>query len=120
MKAEEQDAEFSLLGKLNRLSGIDYPDDPVLRARIKAYELAYGMQKAIPEVLAMDKETDATKKLYGMDQDVTRPFGQLCLSACRLVERGVRFVQIFHGGGGGGAWDAHSGITSNHGKPSPQ
>jgi hypothetical protein len=120
MKAEEQDAEFSLLGKLNRLSGIDYPDDPVLRARIKAYELAYGMQKAVPEVLGMEKETEATKKLYGMDQDVTRPLSQLCLSARRLVERGVRFVQIFHGGGGGGAWDAHSGIKSNHGALSAQ
>jgi hypothetical protein len=120
MKQDEQDAELSLLGKLNRLSGIDYPDDPALRARIKAYELAYGMQKAVPETLQLDKESQATRKLYGMDQDVTRPFGQLCLSARRLVERGVRFVQIFHGGGGGGAWDAHSGIKSNHGTLSAQ
>jgi Protein of unknown function (DUF1501) len=120
MSAEEQEAEFGLLGRLNRLSGIDYPDDPVLRARIKAYELAYGMQKEVPEVLDLGKETDATKKLYGIGEEPTNGFGQLCLSARRLVERGVRYVQIFHGGGGGGAWDAHSGIKSNHGTLSAQ
>jgi hypothetical protein len=117
---EEQEAELSLLGKLNRLSGIDYPDDPALRARIKAYELAFGMQTAVPETLDLHKETAATRKTYGLDQDATRPFGHLCLVARRLVERGVRFVQIFHGGGGGGAWDAHSGIKSNHGTLSAQ
>jgi hypothetical protein len=117
---EEQEAELSLLGKLNRLSGIDYPDDPALRARIKAYELAFGMQTAVPETLDLRKETAATRKTYGLDQETTRPFGQLCLVARRLVERGVRFVQIFHGGGGGGAWDAHSGIKSNHGTLSAQ
>jgi hypothetical protein len=117
---EEQAAEFSLLGKLNRLAGIDYPDDPVLRARIKAYELAFGMQTAVPETLQLDKESAATQKLYGLDQGNTRSFGRLCLTARRLVERGVRFVQIFHGGGGGGAWDAHSSIKSNHGNLAAQ
>jgi hypothetical protein len=120
VKPDEQAAELSLLGKLNRLSGIDYPDDPALRARIKAYELAYGMQTAVPETLQIEKENEATKKLYGLDQDATKPFGKLCLSARRLVERGVRFVQIFHGGGGGGAWDAHAGIKGNHGTLSAQ
>jgi hypothetical protein len=99
---------------LNRLAGIDYPDDPVLRARIKSYELAFGMQTAVPETLQLERETEATRKLYGIDEGVSRPFGQICLTARRLVERGVRFVQIFHGGGGGGAWDAHSGIKKNH------
>jgi hypothetical protein len=111
---EEQEAELSLLGKLNRLSGIDYPDDLALRARIKSYELAFGMQTAVPETLQLEKEPEPIRKLYGLDQDVTRPFGKLCLSARRLVERGVRFVQVFHGGGGGGAWDAHAGIKNNH------
>jgi hypothetical protein len=120
VKREDQEAEFSLLGKLNRLAGIDYPDDPALRARIKSYELAFGMQTAVPETLQLEKETEATRKLYGMDRDVTKPFGKLCLTARRLVERGVRFVQIFHGGGGGGAWDAHSGIKANHGQLSEQ
>jgi hypothetical protein len=117
---EQQEAEFGLLGRLNRLAGIDYPDDPVLRARIKAYELAFGMQTAVPETLQLEKETEGIKKLYGLDQNVTAPFGKLCLSARRLVERGVRFVQIFHGGGGGGAWDAHGGIKKNHGDLSAQ
>jgi hypothetical protein len=112
--AEEQLANLSLLGKLNRLSGIDYPDDLSLRARIKSYELAFGMQSAVPDTLDLAKETAATRKLYGIDETVTRPFGQLCLAARRLVEKGVRFVQVFHGGGGGGAWDAHSGIKKNH------
>jgi hypothetical protein len=111
---DEQEAEFSLLGKLNRLAGIDYPDDQALRARIKSYELAFGMQTAVPETLQLEKESEATRRLYGLDHDVTRPFGRECLVARRLVERGVRFVQIFHGGGGGGAWDAHSGIKKNH------
>jgi hypothetical protein len=120
MTAEEQAAEFSLLGRLNRLAGIDYPDDPALRARIKAYELAFGMQTAVPETLQLEKETEATRRLYGLDEPVTRPFGELCLAARRLVQRGVRFVQVFHGGGGGGAWDAHAGIKQNHGTLSAQ
>jgi hypothetical protein len=115
LERDEQVAEFSLLGKLNRLAGIDYPDDLALRARIKSYELAFGMQTAVPETLQLEKEREGTRRLYGIDQGVTRPFGRLCLIARRLVERGVRFVQIFHGGGGGGAWDAHSGIKGNHG-----
>ncbi|MBV9125578.1 MAG: DUF1501 domain-containing protein [Planctomycetes bacterium] len=116
----DQEAELSLLGRLNTLAGIDYPDDPALRARIKSYELAFGMQTAVPETLQLEKESQATLRLYGLDQDRTRPFGQLCLTARRLVERGVRFVQIFHGGGGGGAWDAHAGIKKNHGDLSAQ
>jgi hypothetical protein len=117
---EEQAAEFSLLGKLNALSGIEYPDDKALRARIKSYELAFGMQTAVPEVLDLKSETAETQSLYGMDQKTTQPFGQLCVSARRLVERGVRFVQIFHGGGGGGAWDAHSEVKKNHTELSAQ
>jgi hypothetical protein len=120
MSAEDQVAEFGLLGRLNRLAGIDYPDDPALRARIKAYELAYGMQTAVPETLKLGEEDASTQALYGLDQGATRPFGRLCLAARRLVERGVRFVQLFHGGGGGGAWDAHAGIRANHGQLSTQ
>ena len=118
--AKEQEAQYGLLGRLNRLSGIEYPDDPALQARIKSYELAYGMQTAVPEVMQLEKETEETKALYGMNQNETRPFGMLCLGARRLVERGVRFVQVFHGGGGGGAWDAHGGIKQNHTQLSTQ
>ncbi len=112
---EEQEAEFDLLGRLNRLAGIQYPEDAALRARIKSYELAFRMQTAAPEVMRLEAEPEETRSLYGLDQDVTRPFGQLCLSARRMVERGVRFVQVYHGSNGGaGAWDAHSGLKSGH------
>ena len=117
---EEQLDNLSLLGKLNTLAGIDYPDDKNLRARIKSYELAFQMQTSIPETVQLDKESAETKTLYGLDQPETRAFGQQCLVARRLVERGVRFVQLFHGGGGGGDWDAHSEIKSNHGKLAQQ
>jgi hypothetical protein len=117
---EEQLANLSLLGKLNHLSGIDYPDDKNLRARIKSYELAFQMQTSIPETLQLEKESEATKALYGMDKPDSKKFGELCLAARRLVERGVRFVQLFHGGGEGGAWDSHSEIKGNHGKLAQQ
>ncbi len=117
---EEQLANLSLLGRLNHLAGIDYPDDQQLRARIKSYELAFQMQTSIPETLQLEKETEATRRLYGLDKAESKEFGELCLAARRLVERGVRFVQIFHGGGGGGAWDAHSEIKANHTKLSHQ
>ena len=120
IKADGQLAELGLLGRLNTLAGIDYPNDPAIRARIKSYELAYGMQTALPETLMIEREGASTYSLYGFDRDETRSFAQLCLVARRLVERGVRFVQIFHGGGGGGAWDAHSGIKANHGQLSTQ
>ena len=102
------------MGKLNRLAGIDYPDDANLRARIKSYELAFQMQSSVPETLQLEREPGHIRSLYGLDDEATRSFGEQCLVARRLVERGVRFVQIFHGGGGGGAWDAHSEIKSNH------
>jgi hypothetical protein len=112
---EEQQAEFELLGRLNRLAGIEYPDDPVLRARIKSYELAFRMQTAVPDVFRLDQEPAHIQKLYGLDQGNTRNFGQLCLAARRLAEKGVRFIQIFHGSNGGaGAWDAHGSLKSNH------
>jgi hypothetical protein len=112
---EEQKAEFDLLGRLNRLSGIEYPDDPVLRARIKSYELAFRMQTAVPDLVDFTRETEKTRNLYGLDQPTTKAFGQQCLAARRMVERGVRFVQVFHGSNGGaGAWDAHGGLKANH------
>ena len=114
LSAAEQAADLSLLGKLNHLAGIDYPDDALLRARIKSYELAFQMQSSVPETLQLEKESEATRVLYGIDRSESRKFGEQCLIARRLVERGVRFVQLFHGGGGGGEWDAHSDIKPNH------
>jgi uncharacterized protein (DUF1501 family) len=78
------------------------------------------MQTAVPETLQLERETEATRRLYGLNNATTQGYGQLCLAARRLVERGVRFVQVFHGGGGGGAWDAHAGIRANHGQLSAQ
>ena len=113
---EEQRGQFDLLNRLNRLSAAEYPEDPVVQARIKSYELAFRMQTAVPEVVELSQENQATGRLYGLDHDVTKTFGQQCLSARRLVERGVRFVQIFHGSNGGaGAWDGHSNLKKGHG-----
>jgi hypothetical protein len=112
---EEQRDELELLGRLNRLTAVKYPDDAALRARIRSYELAARMQLAVPEIVRQSDESSATQALYGLDQDATRSFGRLCLTARRLVERGVRFVQIFHGSNGGaGAWDAHSQLRKGH------
>ena len=116
MTAEEQLQNLSLLGKLNTLAGIDYPDDRDLRARIKSYELAFHMQTSIPEAMQLENESAETNGLYGIDKPESRAFGERCLAARKLVERGVRFVQLFHGGGGGGEWDSHADIKVNHGK----
>src|SRR5262245_10657610 len=110
---EEQRGEFDLLGQLNRLSSAQHPEDAATRARIRSYELAFRMQMSVPEVMNLSQETKETQRLYGIDQG--KSFGQLCLAARRLVESGVRFVQIFHGSNGGaGAWDAHGNLRAGH------
>lgn len=112
---EEQQAQFQLLNRLNRITSRDYPTDASLRARIKSYELAYRMQMAVPEAMQFSTETKDTQYRYGLQQQATRTFGQQCLAARRLVERGVRFVQIFHGSNGGaGRWDGHSNLQTGH------
>jgi hypothetical protein len=114
---EEQEREFALLGKLNRIAGVEYPDDPGLLARIRSYELAFQMQRTVPEAVNLSAETAAIHQAYGLAQNETKTFGQQLLVARRLVERGVRFVQIFHGStGGAGAWDAHSNLQAGHSK----
>ncbi len=72
------------------------------------------MQTAVPAVINFDDETEATQRLYGLDQAVTQPFGAQLLAARRFVEEGIRFIQIMHGDGAAGAWDAHSGLKANH------
>ena len=118
--AKEAAAELELIGKLNRASGIEYPDDPQLTARIRSYELAAGMQVAVPDVMHMDRETEATRALYGIDRDHSREFGTQCLAARRMVEKGVRFIQIYHGTGSAGSWDAHSDIKKNYDIEAPK
>src|SRR5207237_4255308 len=80
--------------------------------------LAFRMQTSLPEVLNTNAETQETQRLYGLDNPTTAPFGQQLLVSRRLVERGVRFIQIQHGGGGAGAWDAHGGLRANHSRNS--
>ena len=93
------------------------PGDSDLEARIASYELAFRMQANAPEVVDISKETEETKELYGLNDARTEKFGKKCLLARRLVERGVRFVQIYSGGGhGDDTWDAHGDIVGNHGK----
>jgi hypothetical protein len=113
---EAQRAEFELVGRLNGLTALEYPSDPVLQARIKSYELAFRMQASFPEIVNLATESKQTHQLYGLDDPVTSPFGRQCLVARRLVERGVRFIQIYHGGAiddDNGLWDSHEHLRSN-------
>ena len=116
---EEQRSRLDLLEKLNRMDLEKNPGNSELAARIESYELAYRMQGCAPEVVDLNSESAATKKLYGLDNGVTEPFGRQCLMARRLVERGVRFIQLYHGGLGNqntDTWDAHENVQSNHTK----
>src|SRR5207302_4903125 len=90
----QQRSQLALLKRMNEIWSEDKQDDSELDARIRSYELAYKMQSAAPEVVDLSKESEATKNLYGMDQEETRAYGQNCLLARRLVERGVRFVEL--------------------------
>jgi hypothetical protein len=117
VQPHEQAGEFELLAKLHGVAQANRPDDAALAARIRSYELAFRMQTAVPEVVQFDVESQHTQRLYGLHESVTKEFGSQCLAARRLVERGVRFVQIFHGSNGGaGAWDAHGGLKAGHSK----
>ena len=111
--ADDQRRVLDFSQQLNRQYLAAQNDDSHLAARIAAYELAYRMQSAAPEAVDLSKEPDSVKALYGLDNDITRPFGTQCLNARRLVERGVRFVQLYHGGGGDG-WDTHGDNDSKH------
>jgi hypothetical protein len=108
----EQRGKLDFLARLNQRFSEQNSGDTELDARIGAYELAYQMQSAAPEAVDLGKESEATKKLYGIDQSETAAFGTNCLLARRLVERGVRFVELYAGSGSG--WDAHSELEENH------
>ncbi|MGD9857508.1 MAG: DUF1501 domain-containing protein [Planctomycetaceae bacterium] len=112
---EEQRAEFDLLGRLNQMTAARFPDDDRIRARMASYDLAFRMQAAVPEAVRLANETAPTQQSYGLDDPMTKPFAEQLLTARRLVERGVRFVQVYHGSNGGaGAWDAHSQLKAGH------
>jgi hypothetical protein len=109
-----QQGKLGFLDKLNHDFGKGREDNTELDARIRAYELAFRMQAHAPEAVDLAKESEATKKLYGIDDPTTATMGRNCLLARRLVERGVRFVQLYHGAGS--KWDAHDKIEANHTK----
>jgi hypothetical protein len=112
---EGRSRQLDLLRDLNALDAAQYPDDPSMRARVKAYELAAKMQLAVPEVMDFSKVTKETQALYGLNEPATAAYGRTCLAARRLAERGVRFIQVYDGGNGGaGGWDAHSQLKANH------
>jgi len=114
---EKMRSRMDLLRKLNEMDLERNPAGTELAARIASYELAYRMQGCAPEAVDLARESEVTRKLYGLDNPVTAPFGRQCLIARRLVERGVRFVQLYHGGLGiqnTDTWDAHENIRANH------
>jgi hypothetical protein len=100
------------LDRLNRRHAESRGAQTELEARIDSYELAFRMQAEAPEAIDLGAESEETKELYGLDRPESATFGRNCLLARRLVERGVRFVQLYHGAGS--KWDAHSGIEKNH------
>jgi hypothetical protein len=107
----EKDGQ-ALLDRLNRRHLADRDRDPQLEARIRSYELAARMQLSAPEAFDLDRETGATRQLYGIDDQTTADFGRRCLTARRLIERGVRFVQVWSGAGGPtNNWDNHGSIV---------
>lgn len=111
---DQQRATVDLINRLNRENLAPSEADSELAARIAAYELAFRMQKHAPEVVDISKESAATKQLYGLDDKVTADFGLRCLLARRMIESGVRFVQLYCGDTNG--WDGHSDIEANHTK----
>jgi hypothetical protein len=109
-----QRGKLDLLAKLNERHRIGREDDTELSARINAYELAFRMQATAPEAIDLSREPDRVKETYGLNRPECADFAHRCLLARRLVERGVRFVQVYCGGGS--QWDAHSDLEGNHTK----
>ncbi|HMY40130.1 MAG TPA: DUF1501 domain-containing protein [Marinagarivorans sp.] len=116
--SDQQRNALGLLKKLNEKNGDRYPSDSELKARLRSYELADRMQIAAPEAVDISKETAATKELYGLNDSHTAGYGNTLLRARRLVERGVRFIQVVTGEPEGEteitSWDAHDSLEKNH------
>jgi hypothetical protein len=113
INAQQQKMTLDFLAELNYRHQIHREENTELEARIRSYELAYQMQSHAPEAIDLSQETAETHELYGLNKKDTAAYGKSCLLARRFVERGVRFVQCYHGAGS--KWDAHSKIESNHG-----
>jgi uncharacterized protein (DUF1501 family) len=106
----QQQSQLGLINGLNQHHQQQNPGHAELEARIQSYELAFRMQANAPELFDLSRETQETKDLYGIGQTDTDEFGTKCLLARRMVERGVRFIQLRSGG-----WDAHGNLPANHG-----
>ena len=107
---EHQRKQLDQLALLNADHAERHPEHDALTARMESYELAYRMQTAVPGIVDLNTETEKTRTMYGLDRDECAAFGRQCLMARRLVEEGVRFVQIFSGG-----WDSHDYLERGHG-----
>jgi hypothetical protein len=111
----QQGEQMRFLNRLNEMHRQGHPDNSELAARIASYELAFRMQSHAPQAVDLASETEATRRLYGLDDPRTEHFGRQCLLARRLVERGVRFIQVYSGGGHNDQnWDAHGDVNRNH------
>lgn len=108
---QEQQDLLTLISSMDRAHATDHPENDTLAARMKNYELAFAMQAQVPDLLDISSESQATQQHYGIGRDATDSFGRKCLLARRLVEQGVRFVQLYHG-----TWDSHDYIQRAHGK----
>jgi hypothetical protein len=106
-------AGLKWLTRMNRIYQQAHPGDSSLEARLGSYELAARMQLSVPEIADIERESESTRRLYGLDSKETESLGRRCLLARRLMERGVRFVQVYHGGAGRN-WDAHSRLEKHH------
>lgn len=112
ISAVQQRRTLDFVSELNRRHLDQRDADDELAARMESYELAFRMQAAAPQLVNLEEETSGTQRLYGLDRPETAEFGRRCLLARRMVERGVRFVQLYSGDTNG--WDAHSNVLQNH------
>src|SRR3954447_8117005 len=113
---DRQRRELDALKQLNTMHLDRRAEDGRLSARIESFDLAYRMQIQAPDAFDLSRESEATRRRYGLDQEPTRDFGRQCLLARRLTERGVRFVQLYHTTGGFQPWDQHSNLKGGHAK----
>lgn len=118
LSADRQRRELEALATLNSLHGATRSDVPFLEARTRSFRTAFGMESAMPEAMDLASETDETRRLYGIDRPEARAFGEICLMGRRMVERGVRFVELIHTGSSGN-WDSH-GNMADHGRLAAQ
>jgi hypothetical protein len=113
----ERSADLRMLHEVNGAFASAHPGDRTFAARLRSYELAARMQVSIPEATGFEGESEATRRLYGLDDPANKGFARNCLMARRLLERGVRFVQIINGGAFGSPrinWDGHENLRENH------